>query len=358
LFDKPFTVTEYNYSGPGRFRGVGGILTGALGALQGWSGIWRFAYSHGARNMFEPAPMGYFDMATDPLSQAAERASICLYLRGDLHSAPHSVAMIMTQADLDQPASKIPNLAPNWHWLAWETRVGTRVVSAPQQSIPESLIVPLGWKTPSTAYDQSRVLPVDPYAMETPRLIEALQARNVFTRSAPPRPSDKFFCSETGEITIDGPRGVLLLDTPRTAGGYAPAGQSIEALKGALKITIPDTDATVWVSALDNNAIPQSRRLLVTHLTDLQNTDIRYAEPERKTLLDWGRLPYLVRSGKAEIRLALQNAANYEVFALSPGGKRVGQVPFRTDQGTLVFTADVAADPKKGARFLYEIKAR
>ncbi len=31
LFDKPFTVTEYNYSAPGRYRGVGGILTGALG---------------------------------------------------------------------------------------------------------------------------------------------------------------------------------------------------------------------------------------------------------------------------------------------------------------------------------------
>ena len=93
LLDKPFTVTEYNYSGPGRFRGVGGILTGAMGALQGWGGIWRFAYSHSRNNMFNPSPMGYFDMATDPLSQAAERASLCLFLRGDLQTAPHSVGL-------------------------------------------------------------------------------------------------------------------------------------------------------------------------------------------------------------------------------------------------------------------------
>src|SRR5208283_2639966 len=58
LFDKPFTVTEYNYAGPGRFRGVGGILTGALGALQGWGGIWRFDYSGSREAEFSPAPMG------------------------------------------------------------------------------------------------------------------------------------------------------------------------------------------------------------------------------------------------------------------------------------------------------------
>ena len=34
LWGKPFTVSEFDYSGPGRFRGVGGILTGALASLQ------------------------------------------------------------------------------------------------------------------------------------------------------------------------------------------------------------------------------------------------------------------------------------------------------------------------------------
>ena len=55
LLDKPFTCSEYNYSGPGRFRGVGGILTGCLGALQGWSVIWRFPYSHSQGALAAPA---------------------------------------------------------------------------------------------------------------------------------------------------------------------------------------------------------------------------------------------------------------------------------------------------------------
>ena len=38
-----------DFSRTDRFRGVGGILTGAMAALQGWAGVWRFAYSHSQR---------------------------------------------------------------------------------------------------------------------------------------------------------------------------------------------------------------------------------------------------------------------------------------------------------------------
>jgi hypothetical protein len=358
LLDKPFTVTEYNYSGPGRFRGVGGILTGAMGALQGWGGIWRFAYSHSRPNMFRPSPMGYFDMATDPLSQAAERASLCLFLRRDLKTAPHSVSLVLTTDDLARPASRIPTLAPPWHWLAWVTRIGTHVVPSAAAPLSESLVLPLGWQTPASAYPQAQVVPLDPYAVDNDRLISALDRQGIVTPGQTPRPKDKFFRSETGELTIDGPADVLLLDTPRTAGGYAPSGKGFEAARGGLKVTLSGSDATVWVSALDDRAIGQSERLLVTHLTDLQNTDIRYAEEGRKTLLNWGRTPYLVRAGKADVQVALQNPGRYRVWTLSPGGRRLAEVSARTQAGILQFTADVAGDAAAGARFLYEVATK
>ncbi|HYG33722.1 MAG TPA: hypothetical protein VEC99_02995, partial [Clostridia bacterium] len=165
----------------------------------------------------------------------------------------------------------------------------------------------------------------------------------------------KYFRSETGEVTIDGPRGQLVLDTARTAGGYAPAGQVVETTKGGVRIAIQDSDATVWVSALDTKPIRQSRRLLVTHLTDLQNTEITYSEPARQTLRAWGHLPHLVRAGKAEVSIRLKSAGRFHVWALAPSGKRLAQVPHRVEGGALVFTADVAGDPASGARMLYEI---
>ena len=114
-------------------------------------------------------------------------------------------------------------------------------------------------------------------------------------------------------------------------------------------------DATLWVSALDKNPIRRSNRLLVTHLTDLQNTEIQYAETARQTLLDWGRMPHLVRAGEAEVSLTLNSPRKFHVWALSPGGRRLAEVPARVEAGSLVFTASVAGDAAAGARMLYEI---
>ena len=355
LLDKPFTVTEYNYSGPGRFRGIGGILTGALGALQGWGGIWKFAYSHSQEKMFSPSTMGYFDIASDPLSQAAERASLCLFLRGDLQTAPNNVALVMTDSDLAHPSGRIPNLAPGWHWLAWVTRIGSLVVPAPEKVLPGSVLLPIGWQTPASAYPEKQVISADPYGVDNANLVNAIKQRNFLGTAAVLDPDQRSFRNETGEVTIDGPGDRLILDTPRTAGGYAPTGKSVEATKAGVKIAIEGSDATVWVSSIDKKPIHESRRLLVTHLTDLQNTGIQYAEPARRTLLDWGSLPYLVRAGKAAVSVRLESPKRYRVWALSVSGKRLALVNSRIEGDSLCFTADVAGDRASGARMLYEI---
>ncbi|MCZ7637829.1 MAG: hypothetical protein M5U12_18415 [Verrucomicrobia bacterium] len=355
LFDRPFTITEYNYSGPGRFRGVGGILTGALGALQDWDGIWRFAYSHSREAMFTPSRINYFDMACDPLGQAAERASLLLFLRGDLQPAPHSVAVVMTPADLAEPPKKVPTLAPSWHWLAWVTRIGTHWLAEPARTLPHDLVLPLGWKTPADAWGPKDALIANPYGIDDAALWSAVKQRGLVTSENVTDPARKSYQSETGQVWIDAPSDRLVLDTPRTAGGYAPAGQTVHAAQAGVTLRMAGADATVWVSALDREPIRGSRRLLITHLTDLQNTDIKYAEEARQTLLDWGRMPHLIRAGKADVSLAASLPGRYRVWALAPSGRRLAEVPSTKNEGQLTFTADVAGDASNGARMLYEV---
>ena len=355
LFDKPYTLSEYNYSAPGRYRGVGGILTGAMGAIEGWGVIWRFAYSHDRRSLLQPGAMNYFDMSTDPLGQAAERASICLFTRGDMRQAPHGINIVMTPDDLAKPPARIPFLSPAWNWAAWITRVGTQVVKDPAKPVIGDVVLPLGWATPAGAYRNAKVAEAgDPYQLKSEEVAALLKKSGILKDGNPTDPGRNIFQCETGEIAIDAPRDTMTLDTPRTAGGFAPAGEKIVTRNG-VEIAVLETEATVWVSALDDRPIVSSKRLLISHLTDLQNTEIRYAERARQTLLAWGRLPHLVRAGKAEVRLKLKDPAGCRVWALSTSGKRVAEVPANVDGGALVVRTDVAGFKEHGAILCYEV---
>lgn len=51
----------------------------------------------------------------------------------------------------------------------------------------------------------------------------------------------------------------------------------------------------------------------------------------------------------------LKEAGQYQVWALSPGGRRLARVPVRIRGNELEFTADVAGGGTEGARMLYEL---
>lgn len=241
---KPFTITEWNFAAPGRYRGVGGIVTGAWAAREDWDGLWRFAWSHSVEGVKNPCgqAMNYFDMSGDPLSLAGERASICLFLRGDIASGDSSA------------------------------------------------------------------------------------------------------------LNVDGRAGTMTIRTARTAGGFAKRGL-ISA--GALTADISESPATIWASSLDALPLERSRRILVTHLTDVQNTRSRFADGDMKILLDWGGLPHLMRAGKAEVSLAVESG-KFKVFVLDADGSRRCEIPVAVRGGKIAFTADVSRD-RGNASYLYEV---
>ena len=325
LMDKPFCLTEWNYSGPGRYRGVGGIATGAMGALQAWSGMWRFAWCHGLEGVESPETkrMGYFDMAGDPLSLAAERAALCLFLRGDLAPLESEAPLVLDEAALRDPATGASKIGPQERLAeAWASRVGTRLAGGAPRHLPE--LEPNGAESASTH-------------------------RNPANRS----------------VAIDPASGALVIDTPLTVGGFAERG-AIAA--GPLKFTIlplhqsvANQSATLWISSLDGAPIASSSHLLLTHLTDVQNSGIEYADPDLRVLLNWGGLPHLMRNGAAEVELALARGAgeqppSFAVFRLSPSGRRLGEIPWSFDAASCIlhFTARTDYDPV-AATYLYEI---
>lgn len=323
LLDRPFTITEYNYSGPGRFRGVGGIVTGALGALQDWDGLWRFAWAHDIKSIREPGskPMGYFNMADDPLSLAAERASICLFLRRDLPELMMRCAILLPteklrELDPKQTMSKMPG-----KWAAWYAKVGTCVGSCFAES---------GAVAPLSAAEAYAGKPAD-------------LEKKLFPQGK--RPS----VAGDGHVVLRPEDGSFVVTTARTCGGFAERG----GVKAGALTAVADTAATIWASSLDGKDLASSAHILVTHLTDLQNSNIRYRDPKLTILEDWGKLPYLMRRGKAEVSLKVAPGA-WTVRRLDATGKVVGTVPAQRAANGLQFTAKTDLDPHN-ATYLYEL---
>ena len=244
LDDRPFTITEWNFSAPGRFRGVGGIVTGAWAAQHGWDGLWRFAWSHDIVGVKTPEKkaVGYFDMSGDPLQLASERATMCLFLRRDIMAG-----------------------------------------------------------------------------------------------------DDKSF-------VVDGKAGTMAIDTPMTCGLFSEGG-GMQA--GCLAANCGGVPATIWASSLDGKRLADSSRILLTHLTDVQNTGATFEDDTMRVLLAWGGLPHLMRNGKASVALSL-SPGKFEVFALDGDGSRRRKILSAAKDGLLVFDADIGADPAS-ATYMYEI---
>ncbi len=308
---KPFCITEWNFSGPGMFRGVGGIMTGAMGALQDWDGLWRFAYSHGLENMRDRyGHPGYFDVSSDPLGQAGDRASLCLFLRGDLEPLAGALANRVEPGDLCPKSGRPVGVVPPWKDAAWSVRTATAVAEVP------------GWD----------IFPL---------------ARQLEEKTCP------VTFAQNKAVRLDRERGTFSIVTPKTAGGFTPAGV-LDA--GTVAFDAGDTATTLWASSLDGLPISASRRILVSHLTDVQADGNVYADKAKTILLKWGHYPPLVRNGKARVKLALANPAACTVWALETSGRRLEMIPATVENGKLVFTAAVKGP--QGARMLYEVAAK
>ena len=313
MLDKPFTITEWNFSGPGRYRGVGGILAGAMAALQGWDGLWRFAYAHSREGLGNRDIRGqsYFDLASDPLAQASERACLCLFMRGDLEPLSKGIALLVTPESVSH--GKVLRGAPEWANSAWSMRIGSCL-------------------SPEAAGGLGVVRREDAESEEAKKAVIASEAHT--------------------PLRIDRKRGAFTICTPRTCGGFAPEGK-IDA--GSLKAFVCGSPATVWVHSLDDEPICSSRRLLLTHLTDVQGDGATFADASMKVLLKWGRRP-VVKAGTAEISLTLDEPESYDVYELATSGRRVSKMASSTSVEALRFTASVCGSD--GARMMYEVLKR
>lgn len=340
IFGKPFVSTEWNYTIPNEFRGEGALIIGAYSALQDWDGLWRFAYAHELERALEPQPAASFDSATDPLMALSERIALALFVRGDAAPAEGRVTLLV---DMEAATRRITrwgvlDFPEPMNLLGLVTRVGSAWAPVATDAAVQGTITGPGAD------------PADPdYVPMGDNFFDTLAAQGTIPTGAID-PAAGTFRSDTGELVLDTQHGSMQVVTPRTeAFTLSKPGT---ATGNAVRLTVPAGHATVAVIAMDDAPVAQSKRLLVLHLTDLQNSGSRYSNPRMTLMEDWGTLPHLIRAGQAE--LTLQTTQPLTVYPLDPAGNRLKPLPTKVKGGQLQVTLDTARLPVSMA---YELVA-
>ncbi len=322
LWGKPYVITEFNWCAPSVRRAGSGLLVGAMAAAQDWDGLWRYLWSHDKARALEPGRhvISKLESASDPLAIAADRALMCLFLRGDLKPLDRCASLVFPRSELEvsKPHPCIWSNELAWPWAGWYAQIGSAVGNGPTGSV------------------HNFSYPGD-VKLSRERVETALGATNL-------KPAD-------GAVSIDRMRNMFTVATPSTCGGSVDSG-AFRA--GPLSADCGNQTTTLWASSLDGDETAASRRILLTHLTQLYNTGDSFADRDGRYLLESGRLPYLMPRAKARVWLAVRNPGEMRVYALDTDGRRRTVVPSVVRKGVLAFTCDTARDASN-ATYLYEI---
>ena len=331
LLDKPFIVSEWNFAAPNQYRYEAGLLTAATAAVQGWDGIFRFAWAHSRATINTPKAITYFDTASDPTALASERIAALMYRSGALKTSPVTVARIVPQKSLlSDFTTPLPPVFPA---LALVSRIGMRIDTG---------------KLPVATPKELRLENSgDSNAIASMLRAELMPPTNKTSLDT------EFRQSLTNQVFLDGTAGSLRLIAPNVVAGVGAEGDVLKF--GSVDVDIEGSGAATAVASLDKKSISASQRMLLIHATDTQNAGTRYFSADRQTLEHFGGDTILARQGKATF--SIMRAAtpkSVTVYRLDASGNRLDKVDATVDENMIQVECQVTPEGKP-TTFYYEV---
>jgi len=347
VFGKPFQISEYNFTYPAPNRSEGGLIYPAMAALQDWDGLYRFCHANRQDLILSPETgLEMFDLVNDPVRNIPERIAGMIFLRRDVAPAAESVVTAVGYESSLEPFLR--SYPANAVAVLFSAKVGSAAVSPDGKSFRN----PIPKKTTgivdiSTEYKPNGEIPV--LKASDDEAMAAFARKHGYVRHA----VDDKVTSSTGEIRVDFPKGVFHLDTPKTEGFYFD--RKGNAAGNVLSVET-DSPATVAATSLDGKNLSDSARVLLIHVTDMQNEGTVYTDESMRTIIKdvikQRPVTILFRSAQAGITFKT-NQVNPVLYALDCSGKRIGKVDFTRNGKNIAFRA--VTDRNGTACFAYEL---
>lgn len=271
LFDRPFTMSEWNIPDPHDYAASVVPFAALVAALQDWDGVFFFQYHSSEDDWFPDRMRGYFSFNGQPVKLALLTACAHWYRRGDLAPLADTAAGTL--------AERLPAT------LALSRRIGI----TPQAAKPAELAAP----------------------------------------------SDKRLASPDGRAVWDATdpqQAQVQVNTPASRAVWGLIGGRTFDL-GGLKVDVGPADrnyAVLVITSLDGRPLEKSQRMLLVTVGSAENQNMGWNEARTSVGNRWGTGPTQVNGVPAVLTLP---GVVRHAYALDGRGQRAGEVPVRAAPG-------------------------
>ena len=349
--DRPFIQTEYNHSFWNSYQHEGGIVFGSYAGFQGFDGI--VVHDRGRSMLKVETPTDSFNIDSNPVARANEFLVTCLYLRGDVKGFSKRVEMELSPAQVEncQRPSRgelgficgfsisFPS-AKSYPGVAKTQAPGMRLAS----SLDSGKVEVQEWAASSSGSRPDSSLD---------GIVEMLKGKGLLPKSNISMPSQGVFQSDSGEMTMRTKENLLKVATLKTEAVTLEAGKGEPV--GLLEVASTDIPACVAACSIDGSALKDSKRIVFIYSTRAANSEMELSA-DGVELLNLGKLPILMKTGRLEASLKLSNAKSLSLYALGMDGSRKEKLPVSVDDGKLKISLDTAK-LKNGPTPFFELLA-
>jgi hypothetical protein len=281
LGNKPFTVSEYNHPAPLDSQAECVPIIASFAAAQDWDGVWLYTYSHGSDEWNREYMYSYFDIDTNPAKWGFMRAGTAIFRHGGIQPLSGSSSIPLTG-----PGDMLSSLV-NLHLKHNSDMFG---VLAERAKITR---------------------------------VEMLKTRFVLAFAGRGASTDRDESDTVLDWRVENGRGFYAA-WGSSAWAFAGHANRFEAsTKGRIAMTSPSF-VSMTVTALDNAAVNESRKILVTACGRCENTGMIFSDDRRTVGRNWGKAPVQIEAVTGTVRLP---AGQWECEALGPDGVPKYEVP-------------------------------
>lgn len=382
---KPFTVTEHGQVFWNPYRRENSLALPAYAALQGWSGICQhsgavdlsYAPTIGRKQIIHP-----FAVGTDPIARVTETLSALLYLRGDVSQANHSIDVRFGPKDAFEQSAHLGSMPTDVTLLALLTGVGlswqdigaekAESQQEAQMSLGDSDIRLIKAKSSheqsATAnfakrldsWIQQHVTSLLYPARKIPPLVNArfsahldtLKQFGWFSQNNLTNPSQQIFHSDTNELLLEATQKRMTVVTPNTEA--IVFSQAAPQSLNQLSVLAAEQGALVAVSAMDQQPLASSQRMLLILATDARNSQMQFTDGTASAVRNLGKPPVLLQANKVKLAFKSPYRQKLKVYALNLRGQRMSAINLKQTDTSIEFELDIQ-QLKHGATTYFEI---